>query len=40
MMKQNNKLLNFDSIYATKINDNCYNISYKTETLKSVKKYF
>ena len=39
-MKQNNKLLNFDSIYSTKINDNCYNISYKTDTLTSIKKIF
>ena len=39
-MKQNNKLINFDSIYSTKVNDNCYNISYKTETLTSVKKIF
>ena len=40
MIKQNNKLLNFDSIYSTKINDNCYNISYKTDTLTSIKKIF
>ena len=39
-MKQNNKLLNFDSIYSTKINDNCYNISYKTDTLTSIKKIY
>lgn len=39
-MKQNNKLLNFDSIYATKIDNNCYNICYKTDTLTSIKFFF
>ena len=37
MMKQNNKLINFDSIYSTKNNLNSYYISYKIDPLKSIK---
>ena len=38
MIKQNNKLVNFDSIYANKINDNCYNISYPLDvTISNIK---
>ena len=33
MIKQNNKLVNYDSIYANKINNNCYNISYTLDTI-------
>ena len=35
MIKQNNKLVNYDSIYANKINDNCYNISYPLDVIIS-----
>ena len=38
MIKQNNKLINFDSYYSTKTNLNCYYISYKIDPLKSIKK--
>ena len=38
MIKQNNKLINYDSIYATKNNLNCYYISYKIDPLKNIKK--
>ena len=39
MIKQNNKLINFDSYYsATKNNLNCYYISYKIDPLQHVKK--
>ena len=38
MMKQNNKLINFDSIYSTKNNLNSYYTSYKIDPLKSIKK--
>ena len=37
-MKQNNKLINFDSIYSTKNNLNSYYTSYKIDPLKSIKK--
>ena len=36
-MKEN-KLINFDSYYSTKNNLNCYYISYKIDSLKSIKK--
>ena len=35
MIKQNNKLVNYDSIYANKINGNCYNISYPLDVIIS-----
>ena len=38
MIKQNNKLINYDSVYATKNNLNCYYISYKIDPLKNIKK--
>ena len=38
MIKKNNKLINYDSVYATKNNLNCYYISYKIDQLKNIKK--
>ena len=38
MIKKNNKVINYDSVYATKNNLNCYNISYKIDPLKNIKK--
>ena len=38
MIKKNNKLINYDSVNATKNNLNCYYISYKIDPLKNIKK--
>ena len=35
MIKQNNKLVNYDSFYSNKINNNCYNISYSLDVIIS-----
>lgn len=38
MIKQQNKLINYDSIYATQNNLNSCYITYKTDPLQHVKK--
>ena len=38
MIKQDNKLINYDSVNATKNNLNCSYISYKIDPLKNIKK--
>ena len=40
MNKQNNKLLNFDTINATKYNLNTYQISFKIDPMKLIKKIY
>ena len=40
MNKQNNKLLNFDTISATKYNLNTYQVSFKIDPMKLIKKIY